>query len=398
MILKNLKIWDGVSDQIDAGLDVIEIVDGRIKTLTSSDQVSGGQVAGKNQRDMSGLTLIPGLIDAHVHLCLDPEIKNPLDQITEKEPLLESMVQRAGKMLRAGITTARDLGGGNWIELELRDAIAKGKVVGPRLLCAGQPLTSIKGHCHFWGGEVANESEIETMIKRQVEKGVDLIKVMATGGMMTAGTDPSKAQFSQNLITKIVSESAKYNHHVAAHCHGTEGILFSARAGVRTIEHCSWIGADGRGKNYDEDAVVAMLKAGTSVSPTINKGWQRHIGKGEYEKVLHENFEKLKKAGVPLIASTDAGIPNVYHHHLPQALPVFAQLAELTNVEVLRTATSNNADALGLYDVTGRIAEGFSADFVLYDGNPLEDLAVLELPLEVYLKGNSVKGIFEADK
>lgn len=384
MILKNLRMWDGVSDGIDAGLDAVEIKNGRIVQLGSSDQLTGADV-----KDMGGLYLIPGLIDAHVHMCLDPEIRNPLDQVTEREPLFEAMKERAVAMLRAGITTARDLGGGTWVELELRDAIERGDVPGPRLRCAGQPITSVQGHCHFWGGEVSGEGDITEVIQRQVDKGVDLIKVMATGGAMTVGTHPSKAQFDQDALDHVVRESARHDHGVAAHCHASEGILFAARAGVKTIEHCSWVGGDGWGKNYDAEAVDAIVKSGVWVSPTINAGWQRHIGKGEYEKQVQSNYQKMSKAGVRLIASTDAGIPNVFHHHLPKALPVFAQMALLSPLEVLRSATSDCAEAIGVGDITGRIAAGYSADMVLYEGNPLVDLSVLESPVAVYLKGRN---------
>ncbi|MDH5737435.1 MAG: amidohydrolase family protein, partial [Gammaproteobacteria bacterium] len=349
MILRNLRIWDGVSGQIDAGMDAIEVQQGRIVRVTSSDALDG-----QPGKDMGGLSLLPGLMDAHVHMCLDPGIRNPLEQVTDREMLMVGMKQRALAMLRAGITTARDLGGGNWQEMALRDAINRGEVPGPRLLCAGQPLTSVGGHCHFWGGEVDGESDIEAMIRLQVEKGVDLIKVMATGGTMTVGTHPSRAQFPEKMIEKIVAESARHHHQVAAHCHGTEGIVFAARAGVRTIEHCSWVGTEGWGRGYDEAAVSAMIENGVWVSPTINAGWQRHVGKGGFEHLLQSNYEKMKRAGVRMIASTDAGIPNVYHHELSKALPVFAHMAKLTPVEVLKSATSECAIALGLENETGR--------------------------------------------
>lgn len=382
MLLKNLKIWDGLSDSIDAGRDVLAIEDGKISLLTSSDQIRSTEA-----RDMGGLTLIPGLIDAHVHMCLDPEIKSPGDQELEKEAAMKSMARRASQMLAAGITTARDLGGGNWYELELRDLIHKGDLPGPRLLCAGQPITSTKGHCHFWGGEAADTGDILEVIQRQLDHGVDLIKVMATGGAMTTGSDPSLAQFDLETLKTIVGQATKHHRCVAAHCHGTQGIGYAAEAGVTTIEHCSWVGKEGWGRQFDEAVAEKIAQSNVWVSPTINAGWKRHIGRGEYENMIMGNYKKLKKAGVKLIASTDAGIPNVFHHHLPKALPVFAHFAGLSPLEVLKSATSDCAAAIGLGEVTGRIAEGYSADFVLYENNPLENLQELEKPVSVYAKG-----------
>lgn len=382
MLLKNLKIWDGLSDSIDAGRDALAIEDGKISMLTSSDQIRSSEAI-----DMGGLTLIPGLIDAHVHMCLDPEIRSPGDQELEKEAAMKSMARRASQMLAAGITTARDLGGGNWYELELRDLIHKGDLPGPRLLCAGQPITSTKGHCHFWGGEAADAEDILEVIERQLDHGVDLIKVMATGGAMTTGSDPSLAQFDLETLKTIVEQATKHRRCVAAHCHGTQGIDFAAKAGVTTIEHCSWVGKEGWGRQFDEAVAEAIAQNDVWVSPTINAGWKRHIGRGDYEKMIMGNYEKLKKAGVKLIASTDAGIPNVFHHHLPKALPVFAHFAGLSPLEVLKSATSDCATAIGLGEVAGRISEGYSADFVLYENNPLENLQELEKPVSVYAKG-----------
>ncbi len=136
---------------------------------------------------------LPGLIDAHVHMVLDPDLRDPLAQTAaDRATRAAAMAQRAVEMVRAGITTARDLGGGEWLELELRDRIARGEVEGPRLVCAGQPVTSPQGHCHFWGGEATGAADAAAVIARQREHGVDLIKVMATGGTMTKGTHPAR--------------------------------------------------------------------------------------------------------------------------------------------------------------------------------------------------------------
>ena len=382
MFLTNIRIWDGLAEDYHEAASV-EIEAGRILSLGET---------GPDSRDMSGLTVLPGLMDAHVHLCLDPAVRSPEDQETDPEALLPDMRLRAKAMVRAGITTARDLGGGNWAELTLRDEIEAGQTPGPRLLCAGQPITSVGGHCHFWGGEAANVDAALEVLARQVDKGSDLIKVMATGGSLTPNSTPADAQFDTETIRAIVQASADKGRHVAAHCHGTTGIVNAVNAGVRTVEHCSWVGPNGWGKNYDEVTVAAMAAQGTWVSPTINLGWARFRGNKPLETLRQENLARLRAAGVGLIASTDAGIPGVKHHDLPLALAEFAHFAALSPIETLRTATHDCAVALGIDNVTGRVASGLYADLLVVEGDPLADLAALTGPVEVFARGKPVLG------
>ena len=375
-VYRNLQFWDGITDDIQ---------EGDICVSDSKFSNEGGEV-----RDLKGLYAIPGLIDAHIHLCLDPDVSDPLEHGRKpRETQLAGMRSRAEAMVRAGITTARDLGGGQWLELEIRDEIASGMQKGPRLICAGQPITSVGGHCHFWGGEATDTESAKTVLERQVGKGVDLIKIMVTGGNITPGSKPVDSQFDDDTVMDLVKESSARKLHVAAHCHGTEGIRQAAVAGVRTVEHCSWVGASGWSQAYDQHVVETMVGNDVYVSPTINAGWQR-FRKPEFVEMVQGNYRKMKSAGIRLIASTDAGIPRVYHHHLPRALPEFARFAELSNLEVLKAATSLCAEAIDLGAITGRIAVGYAADFVVYEANPLEDLSVLENPVLVVADGREV--------
>ena len=380
-VYRNVRVWDGVADgYVDA--DVLAIEDGRITAVGEA-----AAAPGEDMRDLSGLTVLPGLIDAHVHMTLDPSLKTPDAQLAvPDETVVRDMDVRAEAMVRAGITTARDLGGGKWLELALRDRIAAGRP-GPRLLCAGQPVTSIEGHCHFWGGEACDADAAETVIERQVAHGVDLIKIMATGGNLTKGSSPRKAQYDAQTTAEIVGHARRRGFDVAAHCHGTEGIDHAARAGVATIEHCSWLGDDGRRSGYDPDVAAAIVANGAWVSPTINAGWRRFAKNAQFDEAVRGTFRRMREAGIRLIASTDAGIPNVRHEDLARALPVFAHFAGLTPAEVLRSATSDCAEAIGLGNVTGRIAPDLAADLVFVDGDPLADLAVLEAPAFVVARG-----------
>ena len=385
-VYRNVRIWDGVAaDYLGTGSVAVE--DGIVVAV--EENADGDEV-----RDMAGLTLIPGLIDAHVHMTLDPALRTPDEQLAATDDeVRRGMIWRAEEMVRAGITTARDLGAGRWLEIDLRDRINAGELTGPRLLCAGQPVTSVGGHCHFWGGEACDVDAARAVIERQAEHGVDLIKIMATGGMLTKGSSPRSAQFDAASTCAIVRHANGRGLEVAAHCHGTEGIAHAASAGVATIEHCSWLGDDGRRSGYDPDVAAEIARRGIWVSPTISAGWKRFIGgDGRFEKAVQGTFSRMRAAGVRLIASTDAGIPNVRHQDLAKALPIFAHFAGLTVVEALRSATSDCADALDLSGVTGRIAGNHSADMVFVEGDPLADLGALEAPAMVLARGKIVQG------
>ena len=383
----NVRIWDGVADSYLESADALRVADGRIVAIGRRAAL----LPGSEERDLAGLTLLPGLIDAHVHLCLNPDIRNAADQGRESaQEIRRAMAERCEAMVRAGITTARDLGGGAWIEFEIRDRINAGELPGPRLLCSGQPITSVKGHCHFWGGEAADLDAALAVLARQADKGADLIKIMATGGNLTVGTNPATAQFSTQVLAAIVAESRRRGLHVAAHCHGTPGIRAAAAAAVTTIEHCSWVSPAGWGMDYDPDVAADIAARGIWVSPTINAGWKRNIGRADFEARVRGNYACMRTAGVQLIASTDAGIPNVLHHHLPQALAVFSHFAQLSPVETLRAATSACAAAIGLGAITGRIATGLAADLLFVAGDPLHDLEVLTRPALVVARGTEI--------
>ena len=372
---RGLRVWDGLAAEAAPGGICV-----RGERITGDDRTLP-------ERDLSGLYAIPGLIDAHIHLCLNPEIRDPLEQDKPSaEQLLQDMRERAGAMLKAGITSARDLGGGQHLELAIRDEIADGRTMGPRLLCAGQPITSPGGHCYFWGGEAADTDEALGVLECQHRQGVDLIKVMATGGNITPGSRPMDSQFDDETLHAVVSQAGQHGYPVAAHCHGTHGIRQAAEAGVRTIEHCSWVNQEGWGRGFDAAVVEKLVNRGAWVSPTINSGWKRYRDEAFISRV-QGNYQQMKTHGVRLIASTDAGIPNVFHDDLPRALPEFARMAELSNVEVLRSATSDCALAIGLGETTGRIAPGYSADFVCYEENPLESLEALQHPVLVVARG-----------
>jgi imidazolonepropionase-like amidohydrolase len=409
LAVTGVHVWDGRASALSEGPCRIRIRAGRIVAIDpegqSPEEVQKRQAARDDGPDpvepareiaLPGHVALPGLIDAHIHLGLDPKLLSPDDQLkVSAEDRARAMQARALAMLRAGITTARDLGGGEWSELALRDRIAAGELPGPRLVCAGQPVTTPGGHCHFWGGAANGREEQRAVIERQLEQGVDWIKLMATGGVFTKGTGPARAQFSEGDLRAMVERAAEAGRWTAAHCHGSEGIANAARARVRTIEHCSFAGPKGFGLDLRSDVVADIAEAGSIVSPTVNAGWGKRIEKDgeptEFFERMSAVFEALREANVPMIASSDAGIPGVVHDRLAAGLAAFARFARLSPVETLRAATSDAARALGLEDVCGRLEVGAGADVLVVEGNPLEDLSVLERPAMVIARGQLVE-------
>ena len=207
--LININIFDGTDV---SPFHSVEFDDQRIAALWEPAQPDAQLAASTTVIDGLGGWLTPGLTDAHIHLELDPAAKEPPAPDAPRD--LDAMAKRARRMVEAGITTARDLGGGAWAEFEIRDRILAGEIVGPRLLCSGQPVTSKGGHCHFWGGEVETLEQAKAVMQRQIDKGANLLKIMATGGRFTPNSSPSKAQFDLDFMSALVDAAkAESAHH-----------------------------------------------------------------------------------------------------------------------------------------------------------------------------------------
>jgi len=327
--------------------------------------------------DFPDSTLLPGLINCHVHLAFDAR-PDPVTtfQNSSREQLLEGMADRAGQALRCGITTLRDLGDDGTV-FALRDAIAAGTRPGPRILASGPPLTVEGGHCHFFGG-IVDDASLRTAVREHAAAGADLIKIMVSGGSITpGGAAMYESQFTLEQLRIVVDEACRAGLRVAAHAHGADAITDSVQAGVTTIEHCGWMIGPAE---YDRREQVArrMAAQGIYACGAFSHDWERFYQRlGERGPKVFARFQWMDALGVPFIAGTDAGLSGSVFDRYALALAMYAWLG-FANERILEFATINAADALGLAATTGRLAAGLASDLLVVDGNPLADIQNLD--------------------
>ncbi|MGW2685699.1 amidohydrolase family protein [Streptomyces sp. NPDC001414] len=377
MLITAGRILTGSGTYLEDGAILVE--NGTIAAVGPRAQMDSHSGPDGQRVAFPGATVVPGLIDAHVHLVFDGG-SDPVATLhaSDDESLVQDMRRRAHQLVSSGVTTVRDLGDRNHLALRLAAEIERGSVSGPRIVSAGTPLTAPGGHCHFLGGEVSGESAVRNLVQRNLTAGAAVIKVMATGGGLTKdGPKSWQSQFSTDELCALVDEAHRAGVPVAAHAHGTDGITAAVDAGVDTIEHCSWMTQDGFGLR--PDVVGRIVAQGIAVCPAVSPHWKmvpRVFGE-ERAKVLFGQVKQMAEAGVRLIAGTDAGVQRTgFDGSLAPALGFYAHLG-IANDQVIDMATRLAAEALGLGETTGRIAPGFRADLLVVDGDPLSDLTAL---------------------
>ena len=339
--------------------------------------------------DLGDATLLPGLVDTHVHLVLDAT-GDPVASLAgrDDEQAVAAMNDTARIAARGGVTTVRDLGDRDYLSLRLA-----GQPGLPTVVAAGPPITTRGGHCHFLGGVADPGPEgMRTAVREHAERGVDVIKIMASGGFLTPGTREDQSQFSVDELRAAIEEAHRHGLPVTAHVHGTDAIVDSIAAGIDGLEHASFMTADGI--EDAPDAVVAEIverriaigaTAGFAPSDTeLDPDAARHIP-GIISNMVH-----LMHAGAVLVPGTDAGVhPTKPHDAVRYGVEQLVQLG-MPPLQGLMSATSVGAEVCGLGHRKGRLAPGYDADILAIHGNPLNDTSSLHNIVDVWVRGNRV--------
>ena len=367
------------------------LVDGhRIRAVGSRDDVSIPRDA--EVIDLDSATLLPGLIDTHVHLVMNAQ-EDCVTSLAHKSAV-ESVVEAAGnarRALRGGVTTVRDCADVFGVTLTLKQAIDGGHLDGPRILACGLPITTTAGHLHYMGISADSTEEVLKAVRTVVAMGVDWVKVCATGGGLTPGSNVRRAQYSAETLTALVQDAHRLGRKVAAHAHGTEGIMNCAVAGTDSIEHCSWMEEE-EGHRYDEDAVELIRKKGLYVSHTITG--PRTGSPEELEELLEseygERFALLRRTleeGVRMVISSDAGVPDTRFEDFTGGLVIAVKCCGFSPMGAIIASTSRAAEMLGMADQVGSLEPGKRADILAVDGDPLQDIGAIRRIIGVFKDG-----------
>lgn len=364
----------------------------------------------------TGLTVLPGLIDGHVHLTWDKTIytagsaRDYQRRLKGRDPArdLARAAGNAQRALAAGVTTVRDCGADDFFVLGLRDAVSSGDLTGPRILACGKPITTTAGHIYSdWGVDSAEEAR--KAVRLVASRGADFVKLVVSGGTTTPGTNISRAQYGIHEVRAVVEDAHRLGLAVAGHCISTDSIRIAAEAGIDTIEHCSWIGEDPRTTVTDPAAVEAMVRHGTRVDHAIIPRPYLFPEEGHAELSAEESWwlamlrvrwpylATMREAGVTVFLGTDACFgpwPGTASwpgfQDMARAVEIMVRYAGFAPLEALGLATGESAKALGLGDEIGTIAAGKRADLLLVRGNPVEDIRALRAAFRVYRDGRLV--------
>jgi len=389
VLIAAARLFDGDGNSI-VDHPLIHVEDGRIVSVTSRPASS---IDSPNLLDLGDVTVLPGLIDIHQHLAFDAS-DDPVTHLADVDDatLLLRMRAAALRALAGGVTTIRDLGDRNYVSLTLRDWFRSRAEVGPTILTAGPPLTTTGGHCWFLGGEADGEDGIREAVRQHAARGVDQIKIMATGGNMTPSLGPHESQYTAAELGAAVQTAHAMGLPIAAHAHGGQGIADAMTAGVDSIEHCTFFTADGVAADPAVIAELGRRRAVVSVTagsipgtgPTIPAIAKRMAAIGA-------NHAALFRAGARIVCGTDAGVgPNKPHDVLRYAVSGFLPAIGMSNAQALRANTSVAAVVCGLGDRKGTIAAGKDADIIAVPGNPLDDITCLQQVLAVFVAGNRI--------
>ncbi len=382
---------------------LIGVRDGRVVSL--ADRRTTSLPADAKLVDLGNRTLLPGLIDMHVHLDSLAEVGgyNSL-QYTDRFWSMVA-VKNARDMLNAGFTTVRNVGADERNDIGLKQAIDAGYAIGPRIVPAGYALGATGGHCDSTflppsletpqEGVADGEQGLRHEVRRQRKYGAEVIKVCATGGVFSRNTEPGQQQLSENELRAIADEAHQWGLRVAAHAHGASGIKAAIRAGIDTIEHASLVDEEGIKLAAARKQPVWFSMDIYNTDYTQAEGAKNGVLEDNLRKdrevaqIQRDNFRKAHKAGVRIVFASDAGV--MPHGQVGGQFKVMVTYG-MSPIEAIQAATRNAAQALGREKDLGAIAVGRYADFIAVDGDPLTNVRELE-SVDVVIKGGElIKG------
>jgi len=378
IILRDVKIIDGCGDAQARGFVVIE----KNQILEVGKGPGPSKKNGHEAIDLDGRCVLPGMIDCHVHLCIDGSA-DPMQSIQKDSATMITLkaARNAHLSLLAGVTTVRDLGSMNGISGSLRDAINLGVVTGPRVVTTNQAVCITGGQGWQFSRQADGADDVRRAVREQIRAGADAIKMMATGGVITQGVEPGSPQFTLEELKAGAEEAHKAGRKIAAHAQGNEGIKNSLRAGFDTIEH---------GIFLDDEAIALFLEKKATLVPTLSapfnimeKGEKSGIPSFIIEKTRKvkdahvESIKKAHKAGITIASGADSGTPFNLHGENLKELELLVGIG-LSSMEAIVSATRVAAETLGLGSRLGTLQPGKLADLIVIEGDPLKDIAVLQ--------------------
>ncbi|MCR9257411.1 MAG: amidohydrolase family protein [Alphaproteobacteria bacterium] len=371
MLFSGGAVIDGDGNRLD-GYAVL-VAEERIERVAPLAEFEG--FAGKVV-DTTGQTLLPGLVDCHVHLMLGGEGDpgSAADKMTPSALVMRAL-RFAQTSLKAGVTGLRDCGGRDHLEFGVRDACNRGEQLGPTIRAAGRMICMTGGHGNRYGRVADGVDDVVKAVREQVHAGCDLIKIMATGGVMTPGVNPEDAHYSPEEIAAGIKEGHRFHKHSASHAQGTAGILNAVRGGVDSIEH---------GIFMDDACIEEMIAAGTTLVPTLaavdnivrmkDHGIPPHaVEKAVRCHIAHKaSVKAFYEAGGKIAMGTDAGTPYNKHGENPRELSLMADLG-MDPMDII-TFSTRNGHQLMRNEARGLVKQGYFADLLLVDGDPLADI------------------------
>ena len=369
VIIGDGRVYEHTTVIVDEGR-IVKVAKGKYQIPRNVEKIS-----------LQGRTLLPGFIDCHVHFCLDGG-PDPVSSLTSEPETMATLkaANSATKTLKAGITSIRDMGGISGIDLGLKLAIQSGLIPGPRMLASGQLICMTGGHGWPIGLEANGVDEVRKAARLQIKAGADIVKLMATGGVLTPGVEPGSEQLTRDELRAGVEEAHKAGKKTATHAMGTNGILNALHAGIDSIEH---------GVYLNERAISLMAKRRVPLIPTLSaqyhiesKGTKAGIPAFAVEKALKvkpfhlESLRMAKEAEIQIAMGTDAGSPFNQHGKNLGEIKLLVDNG-FSPMEAIESGTRVAAHVLGLEKELGTIEEGKLADVVMVEGNPLEDIEIL---------------------